>query len=91
MSATLLHLAIDGSGFPAADNKPEDPEVKLASRFGLSTVREALWPLAALTVFRSYYRTLHSGSTRYRNQQALPRQNHIASCAWSQNIRDNSA
>jgi hypothetical protein len=91
MSATLLHLAIDGSGFPAVNDEPEDPEVKLASRFGLSTVRAALWPLAALTVFRSYYRTLHSGSTRYRNQQALPRQNHIASCAWSQNIRDNSA
>ena len=38
MSATLLRLAIDGSGFPAADNKSEDPEVKLASRFGLLQV-----------------------------------------------------
>ena len=38
MSATLLCLAIDGSGFPAAHDEPEDPEVKLASRFGLLEV-----------------------------------------------------
>ena len=38
MSATLLHLAIDDSGFPAANDEPEDPEVKLASRFGLLEV-----------------------------------------------------
>jgi hypothetical protein len=37
-SATLLHLAIDGSGFPAANDEPEDPEVKLVSRFGLLEV-----------------------------------------------------
>src|SRR5215475_13535824 len=38
MSVTLLRLTIDGSRFPATDDEPEDPEVKLASRFGLLEV-----------------------------------------------------
>src|SRR5215510_3941075 len=61
------------------------------THFGLSTMHEAFGPLAALIVFRSYPRTFHSGSIRYRNQQAPPRQNRTASYALSQNIRDNSA
>src|SRR5215510_13272567 len=38
MSAPLPRLANDGSGFPAANDEPENPKVKLASRLGLLEV-----------------------------------------------------